>query len=232
MRQLAALRAESRARDAFLAKATDTLVASAAALERALRAQRFVPARVCAANTSLQELLRELRIIATPAAPIALRQVEVELCGTLAAFFAERKKLWHQQGLSLTLRRSGAVYCRVDVAHLATMLDELLSNALKYRRGRPAIVQLALARRHVTICVTNQGGWVGAKPKYRRFQRGEARRMPGFGVGLWLTRRLAEAHGGSLRIRAEASQTRACISLPLHARSAGPVELCATLTPT
>ena len=124
MRQLAALRAESRARDAFLAKATDTLVASAAALERALRAQRFVPARVCAANTSLQELLRELRIIATPAAPIALRQVEVELCGTLAAFFAERKKLWHQQGLSLTLRRSAAVYCRVDVAHLATMLDE------------------------------------------------------------------------------------------------------------
>ncbi len=45
----------------------------------------------------------------------------------------------------------------------------------------------------------------------------ETTTMPGFGIGVWLTRLLAEAHGGTFRlILREGSGTRAVVELPRH----------------
>jgi signal transduction histidine kinase len=53
----------------------------------------------------------------------------------------------------------------------------------------------------------------------RRFTRGPgAHTRLGFGVGIWLTRRIAAAHGGELRIsRRRGGGTRALLVLPRHA---------------
>jgi len=224
------VRAELRARDQFLAKAVSTLAASARCLDSALRAEPALPARVRSANAQLQALLRELRILAEPSAPVPLRRRKLDLCQLLEQFFAERKAGFARSGLALSVRRSGWIFSHVDPGHLASMVDELLSNALKYRRARPVSVHITLARKRVTIRVTNHSGWVGPKPAYRRFQRGESKRsVPGFGVGLWLTRRLARAHGGRFAIRSTRAQTQAIIWLPAAANSGASAELCATL---
>jgi signal transduction histidine kinase len=228
---LAGLRAELRARDHFLAKAVSTLAVSALSLDRALRLEATLPTRVRNANAELQALLRELRILAEPAAPVPLRRRKLDLCSLLERFFADRAAGFARSGLAVSIHRTGSIFSRVDPGHIASMLDELLSNALKYRRARPVSVQISLARTLVTIRVTNHSGWVGPKPTYRRFKRGESKRcVPGFGVGLWLTRRLAEAHGGRFAIHATRGQTQAIIWLPAAASaSCTSTELCATL---
>ena len=218
------VRAELRARDQFLAKAVSTLTRSARGLDRALRADARRPARVRTANAELQSMLRELQIIAEPAAPVPMRRRKLELCGLLDRFVAERARAFARNGLVVSVQRSGSVFCRVDPGHLASMLDELLSNALKYRRGRAVSVRLTVARKCITLRVTNDSAWVGPKPAYRRFQRGDSRHsVPGFGIGLWLTRRLAAAHGGGFKVRATHAQTQAIIRLPHAARSSASV---------
>lgn len=223
------LRAELKARDQFLAKAVSTLATSALALDRALRAEP-APACVRTANAELQALLSELRVIAEPDLPVRLRCRKLELCAWLERFLAEREATFARSGLALSLHRKGSILCHLDRGYLATMLDELLSNALKYRRGQAVSVQIAHAGKLVAIRVINHVRWIGPKPAFRRFQRGASQpSVPGFGIGLWLTRRLAEAHGGRFSIRAATAQTQAIIWLPHAARSDAHAELHATL---
>jgi signal transduction histidine kinase len=217
-REYVQLRAELATRDRFLCRLAGIFSASIGGLARATRVASKLSAPVRSALVDLQGLARELQIIASPREPVQLRLRKRELCGLLARFCEERKARVFAGGLTLRFARAGAISCRVDADLLATMLDELLSNALKYRRKRPVSLHAEQSGKTLSISVTNYGPWLGPKPVYKRFRRGESRRaVQGFGVGLWLTRRLAVAHGGRFSISSDRAQTRAIIRLPAAA---------------
>jgi signal transduction histidine kinase len=219
---------ELRARDLFLSKLTTTLSASARKLARATRAAPELPAGVRDAALELRSLIRELSIITFPDEPVPLRPRKLELHAVLERYFEERKRIAARQGVRIAIERTGSIHCKLDEELFGTMLDELLSNATKYRRGRPVVMRAAFANGVATVSVINSGTWIGPKPTFQRFRRGESRStVPGFGVGLWLTRRLAEAHGGSLSIAVHGKHTHATISLP--GRAAEAAAFCATL---
>lgn len=96
---------------------------------------------------------------------------------------------------------------RGDEVRLRQVLDNLISNALKYSpNGGEVVVQGALEGEGVAVSVRDQG--VGIAPEdqahlFERFFRVDdalSRRTPGTGLGLYLSQAFVKAHGGLIRV--------------------------------
>jgi signal transduction histidine kinase len=91
-----------------------------------------------------------------------------------------------------------------DVVRLDTMVTNLLANALKYGEGKPVRVAVADEGAAATLTVQDQGIGIAPEDQQRIFERfGRAvsdRRYGGFGIGLWLVREIALAHGGRVEL--------------------------------
>jgi signal transduction histidine kinase/CheY-like chemotaxis protein len=93
-----------------------------------------------------------------------------------------------------------------DRALLTTMVQNLVSNALKYAPGKPVLVGCRLRGGHLSIVVHDQGPGIGEEHMpfvrdefYRVRKVGEADRQ-GVGLGLSIVDRLATIMGLSLRL--------------------------------
>jgi signal transduction histidine kinase len=92
-----------------------------------------------------------------------------------------------------------------DPAAIEQILENLLSNALKFGEGRPVVLTVAPERGGARITVRDAGVGIEAKDRERifgRFVRGSsARGVAGLGIGLWVVRHLIRAHGGRVLVR-------------------------------
>ena len=111
-----------------------------------------------------------------------------------------------------------------DPARLDRILTNLLSNALKYSApGTPVEVTAQRQGDEVVTSVTDHGPGISPEELPRLFQRyfrtraaGEARE--GLGLGLFITRRLVEAHGGRIWVESEVGTgSTFSFSLPIAA---------------
>jgi signal transduction histidine kinase len=97
-----------------------------------------------------------------------------------------------------------AVLVDCDEGRMAQVLDNLIQNAIKYSPGGGS-VRIAIERgaSDVTIVVADQG--LGIPPEeqaavFEPYRRGRVNRttIPGAGLGLFVARRIVEAHGGRI----------------------------------
>jgi len=152
---------------------------------------------------------------------LALHRRPVSLSGILQAFAAEQTELPGAPPVTLDL---GADLPLVDAdpVRLRQILANLAANTAKYA-GRGARI-LVRARRPdpATAVVTFADNGRGISPEeqehvFQRFYRGRAvreSRVPGSGLGLYICRRLVEAHGGWIRLDATTRGTSISFALP------------------
>ncbi|MBI2933678.1 MAG: HAMP domain-containing histidine kinase [Planctomycetes bacterium] len=98
------------------------------------------------------------------------------------------------------------VRLRCDATRLLQVLSNLVSNAIKYspHGGRVEIV-VGETEEGVRLRVTDQGIGISAEDQERLFEpfqrRGASREViPGVGLGLYVSRRIVEAHGGRISV--------------------------------
>ncbi|MDB4946061.1 MAG: sensor histidine kinase [Labilithrix sp.] len=105
-------------------------------------------------------------------------------------------------GSPITVNDEGGLTGRWDRLHLETVIENLLTNAIKYGAGSPVTVNLTGDPSEVTIEVVDGGCGIRAGDVGRvfdRFFRGAAPgRQAGLGIGLWIVKRLVEAHDGTI----------------------------------
>jgi signal transduction histidine kinase len=103
-------------------------------------------------------------------------------------------------GAQIELEAAEAVVGNWDELRLETLVTNLIANGLKYGEGRPVKVSVASNGLEAVLTVQDQGIGIAPEDQQRIFERfGRAvsdRRYGGFGIGLWLVREIAQAHGG------------------------------------
>ncbi len=99
------------------------------------------------------------------------------------------------------LRRSGPVEGSWDRDRLEQLVTNLVSNAIKYGKGRPVTVSVEARDGVARLSVRDQG--IGIDPKdqrrvFEKFERASSHNYGGFGLGLWIAREIAQLHGGRI----------------------------------
>ncbi len=118
----------------------------------------------------------------------------------------------------------------IDETRIRLLLKNLIDNALCYSPvdGDRVVIRLDAAPDTAMIAVCDHGPGMSpeeverATEPFYRADPARCRDTGGFGLGLYLCRRIAEAHGGTLRIDSEVGRgTSVTLELPISAGSYG-----------
>lgn len=131
----------------------------------------------------------------------AMRQA-VDLGRIAADVVAQRADDAIRKAIEVELAADPGCVLQGDPAVLATMLDNLLDNAIKYGgAGGHVVVSVRRDASAILLVVADDGAGVAANEHARlrdRFFRGEGHAEPGSGLGLSIVGKIAAAHGGSI----------------------------------
>jgi signal transduction histidine kinase/DNA-binding response OmpR family regulator len=94
-----------------------------------------------------------------------------------------------------------------DRARLEQVVANLVSNAIRYGARGPVEVSLREAAEEIALAVRDEGRGIGVDERARIFDRYERGRNAqgggGLGLGLYVVRRIVEAHGGRIAVESE-----------------------------
>jgi PAS domain S-box-containing protein len=110
-----------------------------------------------------------------------------------------------------------------DRLRLEQVVNNLVSNAIKYGKGRPIEIETRAEGPDGILRVIDHGIGIPADDQHRIFERFErakgTREYAGFGLGLWIARSIVESSGGHIDVESEAGKgARFTVRLPREAR--------------
>ncbi|MDH3512995.1 MAG: HAMP domain-containing histidine kinase [Gammaproteobacteria bacterium] len=124
---------------------------------------------------------------------------------------------------------SDPVFCDVDETRIRLLVKNLIDNALCYAPADGNEIGITAEEHAGQISIQVRDNGCGMSPEqveratepFYRADPARCRDTGGFGLGLYLCRRIAEAHGGTLEIRSEEGRgTQVKLKLPVPAEIA------------
>ena len=115
---------------------------------------------------------------------------------------------------------SGSSVIRADPFRIEQVITNLLSNAVKYGEEKPIRLQIETRPHEVLLSVIDQGMGIAIEDQNRIFDRFEravsSQKISGLGLGLYICRNIANAHGGSIQVQSNPGEgSKFTVTLPL-----------------
>lgn len=123
-------------------------------------------------------------------------------------------------GLNLVLPEDDHEF-QIDKLRIRLLITNLINNGLRHGEGNPIEVRVSFIEEGAVLEVIDQGEGISeehlsqiSEPFYRP-DRSRQRNTGGFGLGLYLCRLIAEAHGGSIQILSKMGEgTHIIVKIP------------------
>ena len=234
--QVAQLRDAVRARDDFIAIAahelrnpmTPIIGVAELALKAARDAESACPPRVTTllermqllAQDFVQRSTRLLDVSRIEAGNLRLEPSAIDLSAIVLAV-AQRYDVMAARGRSpVELAIGDGIVGVLDQLAVEQVVENLLSNALKFGAGEPVTLRLWLDGNSAKLDVRDRGIGIPPDQQSRLFGRFEQvmaqHRGTGFGVGLWVASRLVTAMGGRISVSSRVGEgSTFTVTLPL-----------------
>lgn len=237
-RRVAELEGQLQARDNFLAIAAHELrnpmTPISARLELLLAKARTAPNGLPNAIVQGLERLEQLvdayvrratillDVARFSSGNLRLHNTEVNLSAIVEQVAANSGPLAERAGSRIHLAVEEGVIGRCDAMALEQILENLLSNAIRYGAGRPIEVALSGNGSSARLAICDQGIGIAKVDQAQIFERFHSLRRPGpksgFGVGLWVTRQLVRALEGEISVASAPGEgSTFTVKLPLQA---------------
>jgi two-component system, OmpR family, sensor kinase len=244
---LAERRAAIAARDEFISIASHELKTPLTALKlrltAAARTQQSPPPRDAAAE---EKLARSLNAAGTTtnrlvslvddlldasrltAGRLALHIESVSLLELVRDVAGRLREQATEAGSRIEIAIPRPIVGRWDRSRIEQIVTNLLSNAIKYGAGAPIQLAATTTDSRVRLEVKDAGVGISRADQSRIFQAFErvttANRVGGLGLGLYIGRQIAAAHGGSLSVDSKPGQgSTFALELPLEAPTSGAI---------
>ena len=100
-------------------------------------------------------------------------------------------------------------YANIDPDHFREVVSNLIENAIKYTPSGEVVVNITGDNKQISVSVKDSGIGIPAEDiphlfqKFYRVDNSDTREIGGTGLGLYLSRRLAEAMSGNLRVESK-----------------------------
>lgn len=163
---------------------------------------------------------------------LSVRCAEVELVALLRGVLETLAGQASAAGSELTLEAPEPIPAWLDAFRIEQVVVNLLTNALRYGGGKPISVRLArLEGGWARIQVADQGMGIKEADQERIFDQFERVTLGdgigGLGLGLFITRQLVSAHGGTIHVQSrvgEGSTFEVRLPVQLPAPVSSPIE--------
>ena len=219
-RQVAELREAVRARDDFIAIAahelrnpiTPIMAVAELALKAARDAEGSCPPRITTllermqlfAQDFLQRSIRLLDVSRIESGNLRLLPSAIDLSSLVRSVAQKYDVLADRSDSPLELDVEEGINGVLDRLAVEQVIENLLSNALKFGIGEPVTLRLRSDGRSARLDVQDRGIGMSPDQQARLFVRFEQvvaqRRGSGYGVGLWLANRLTMAMEGRIDV--------------------------------
>lgn len=154
--------------------------------------------------------------------PLELRRTPSNICEIVRASVESARPAAEDKDLALVVEMPAYLRIMVDAQRFAQVVDNLLSNAVKYTpAGGRVSVTLAGHDDHVELAVQDTGIGIAPADRDRLFTRffrtrdAEERSIQGVGLGLSITKKIVEAHGGRIDVESSDLGSTFQVWLPL-----------------
>jgi two-component system, OmpR family, sensor kinase len=235
--EIAALRAAVKARDDFISIAAHELrnpmtplVGQIGLLRKsAMNAVDTVPPGIVRGIERLDVIVRRyirrtttlLDIGRLNSGNFRLNLAMADASAAIAEVVADFTSFAETSGSQLSISSEPGIVGLFDRTALEEVAENLISNAVKYGRGKPINVALVSTESELHLRVEDRGLGISAENRDRIFQQFErlmtSHATTGFGVGLWVVGQLVEAMAGKIEIESRPGEgSTFIVRLPLQ----------------
>ena len=169
----------------------------------------------------LERMIRDLTEGPGPAAGLRIKRLRTDLALLTEGLVRRFSDRFEAAGCAVEFCSDAEMIGFWDPVRIEQAISNLLINAIKYAPGKPVRIELRRKGVKAVLYVQDQGDGIPTGEEshvLERFRRGtNSVGIEGHGLGLYIAKRIIEAHGGILNLERFSRGARFTINLPLDA---------------
>jgi signal transduction histidine kinase len=152
---------------------------------------------------------------------VSLQFEEIDLTDFIRHIVDRLESNLKAAGCSVSLHLQKGLFCKWDVLRFEQVFENLLSNATKYASGKPIQIESKEANGIIEIAIRDNGPGIDKSKQTQIFERfiraNSSPQIKGLGLGLFITRQIIEAHGGTIWVESKPGEgTSFLMKIPAH----------------